>query len=119
MRRRFGQFASWVATAAGSPYAFGVAAAAILVWGALGPMLGFSQAWQLWVNTGTTITTFLLVFLLQYTQNRDTRALHAKLDDLIHASEQAHNHLIGIEQADPDEIEQARRNALPDELCDP
>lgn len=79
----FAEFASRVARAAGRPLTFAVSILAILAWGASGPLFGFSDTWQLVINTGTTIVTFLMVFLIQNTQNRDGAAIQAKLDELI------------------------------------
>jgi low affinity Fe/Cu permease len=88
----------------GTPGAFLVAFAVIVVWGVTGPLFGFSDTWQLVINTGTTIVTFLMVFLIQNTQNRDAKALHIKLDELIRAVEAAHNDIIDVEDADDEEL---------------
>jgi len=85
MSKLFARVASAIATAAGSPLAFILAVALVLVWILTGPIFGFSDTWQLVINTGTTIVTFLMVFLIQNSQNRDTRALHLKLDELLRA----------------------------------
>src|SRR5215204_177224 len=79
----FTRFAKWTARASGRPLTFALAAGIVAVWGLTGPLFGFSNTWQLVINTGTTIVTFLMVFLIQNTQNRDSQALHAKLDELI------------------------------------
>lgn len=100
MSALFQHFAARVARAAGHPLAFVLALALILAWAISGPFLGFSEVWQLTVNTATTIVTFLLVFVIQATQNADTRALHAKLDELIMATDGARNALAGIEHTD-------------------
>lgn len=92
----FSRFASTVAEYSGRPAVFVLALVSIAVWGLTGPIFGFSQTWQLVVNTGTTIVTFLMVFVLQNTQNRDGRALQAKLDELILTSA-AENRYVGIE----------------------
>ena len=95
---------------AGSSAAFAVALGIVVVWLITGPLFGFSDTWQLIINTGTTIVTFLMVFLLQHTQNKDARALQIKLDALIAATEQASNRMIDIEDLDDDELEQMRRS---------
>src|SRR5690349_18560292 len=89
MNAWFGSVANKVASAAGSSWAFIVAALVVIAWIVSGPMFGFSDTWQLVINTGTTIVTFLMVFLIQNTQNRDTRALHLKLDELLRALPEA------------------------------
>lgn len=106
----FTSFAKWTAHMAGHPSAFGLAVAVILVWAVTGPLFGFSDTWQLVVNTGTTIVTFLMVFLIQNTQNRDTGAMQTKLDELIRVIEGAHNALLDLEELDETEIEHIRRD---------
>ena len=96
MERFFTRVATAIATAAGQPFAFVFAFLIILVWGITGPVFHFSDTWQLVVNTGTTIVTFLMVFLIQNAQNRDASAIQAKLDELIRAGH-ARNEFIGIE----------------------
>jgi low affinity Fe/Cu permease len=103
----FGQMADKVAKATGSPFTFVASCVCILVWAALGPIFGFSDTWQLVINTGTTIITFLMVFLIQNTQNRDSAALHAKMDELIRSSA-AQNAFIGIEHLPEEQVEQFR-----------
>lgn len=93
-----------IANVIGSPVAFVLATLLILIWAVAGPFLGFSEVWQLTVNTGTTIITFLLLFIVQNTQNRDTRAIHAKLDALIDAIEEADNRFKHIEELREAEI---------------
>jgi len=100
----FTTFAKHVSQAAGRPVTFGLACTAIVVWGVTGPLFGFSDTWQLVINTGTTIITFLMVFLIQNTQNRDGAAIQAKLDELLHASEKARNSFIGIENLTEEQI---------------
>ena len=94
----FRAFAERTAHALGSPWAFFVAAAAVVVWALTGPFFHFSETWQLVINTGTTIVTFLMVFLLQNTQVRDTNAIHLKLDELLRAVADARTSLIGLER---------------------
>lgn len=101
----FRKFAQSISLAAGSPAAFALAALVIFVWAFLGPMFHFSDTWQLVINTGTTIVTFLMVFLIQNTQNRDTRAVHLKLDELIRANKHARNRLIDLERLSDEELD--------------
>jgi low affinity Fe/Cu permease len=96
----FTRFANSAARATGHPWAFMLAVIVVAVWGITGPVFGFSDTWQLVINTGTTIITFLMVFLIQNTQNRDSAAIHLKLDELIRSHKQAHNSLIDLEQGD-------------------
>jgi low affinity Fe/Cu permease len=93
----FSDFAKKTARAAGQPVVFSLAAAVIVLWLITGPFFGFSDTWQLIINTGTTIVTFLMVFLIQNTQNRDSEAMHIKLDELIRAIDGAHNALLNLE----------------------
>jgi low affinity Fe/Cu permease len=104
----FTRAASKTATIMGSPRAFLAAVALILVWAVSGPFFNFSSDWQLVVNTGTTIGTFLMVFLIQNTQNRDARAMHLKLDELIRATPRARNEFMEAEEEDLDEIEREK-----------
>jgi low affinity Fe/Cu permease len=104
----FNTVATAVAQAAGRPSAFVVCCAFIFVWAVSGPVFGFSDTWQLIINTGTTIVTFLMVFLIQNTQNRDGVAVQAKLDELIRVS-QGENHFIGIEHLPQEEVEEFRK----------
>jgi low affinity Fe/Cu permease len=103
----FGDFANMIARAAGRPSAFGLAALVIVIWAISGPIFGFSDTWQLIINTGTTIVTFLMVFVIQNSQNRDNAAIQVKLDELIRVSE-VKNHFVGIEHLTEEEIEELR-----------
>jgi low affinity Fe/Cu permease len=92
----------------GQPAAFVIAVATLLAWAVSGPLFGFSDTWQLIINTGTTIVTFLMVFLIQNTQNRDSEALHVKLDELIRATKAASNALLDIENLEEKELDKIR-----------
>ena len=96
----------------GRPTTFLMAVAVVLVWALTGPLFGFSDTWQLVINTGATIVTFLMVFLIQATQNRDTLALQLKLDELILATKNANNRIAGIEEASDEELEKAKVEIL-------
>jgi len=108
MQKLFSSISSKVAGAVGSPYAFIVAAGVIIVWAALGPLVGFSSVWQLAVNTGTTIITFLMLFILQHSQNKDGAAIQAKLDELIRGTKGAEDDFVGIDHLPADEVEAFR-----------
>jgi low affinity Fe/Cu permease len=104
----FNRLACAVSHAAGTPLAFATAALIILVWAITGPFFGYSDTWQLVINTGTTIITFLMVFLIQNTQNRDGAAIQAKLDELIRATTAARDEFRGLDRRDENEIEAIR-----------
>jgi low affinity Fe/Cu permease len=108
MDRFFTLFSSRVSAIAGQPLAFVVALLVIVVWAVTGPAFGYSDTWQLVINTGTTIVTFLMVFLIQNSQNRDAAAMQAKLDELLRAVGQARSQFIGIEHLTDTQIEEIR-----------
>ncbi len=107
----------------GRPICFALAAGTVLVWAITGPLFGYSNTWQLVINTGTTIITFLMVFLIQNTQNRDTKAVQIKLDELIRATKGAHNVLLDLEELEEKELQefQDRYEALAEKArsCEP
>ncbi|HWT00239.1 MAG TPA: low affinity iron permease family protein [Pyrinomonadaceae bacterium] len=105
MRDLFHRIAQKVSNAVGSAWAFIAAVFIIVVWAATGPIFHFSDTWQLVINTGTTIVTFLMVFLIQNTQNRDAKVIHLKLDELIRVTEKARNHLVDLEDLEDDELD--------------
>jgi low affinity Fe/Cu permease len=107
--RVFARFAQSSAELMGKPAAFLVAAGAIILWAVLGPVFGFSDTWQLVINTATTIVTFLMVFLIQNTQNRQGDAVQLKLDELIRAVRGADNKLVDLEEASDEELEEIRK----------
>jgi low affinity Fe/Cu permease len=126
----FSRLASRASNAAGHYWAFCLALGIVIVWALTGPLFGFTDTWQLVINTGTTIVTFLMVFLIQNSQNRDSRAMHLKLDELIRAVENASNSLIDAEEDDEEQLnelqkiyaqisgehEQAKADAIVDEV---
>src|SRR6476620_12796199 len=105
----FSRFASSTAQVVGHPYMFLLAVGVLVIWAASGPFLHFSDPWQLIINTGTTIVTFLVVFLIQNTQNRDAKALHLKLDELIRSHLPARNDMIDIEKLSDEELDELER----------
>ena len=111
MRKFFNICATKTSTAAGQPLTFVTAIAIVVIWAVSGPMFGYSDTWQLVINTGTTIVTFLMVFLIQNSQNRDGAAMQAKLDELLRAVDKAREQFIGIEHLTDQQIELVR-NAL-------
>ena len=106
----FHKFAHKTSELVGSPWTFILATAVIVVWAVTGPIFHFSDTWQLVVNTATTIVTFLIVFLIQNTQNRDARAIHLKLDEIIHAIKGARNEMIQIENLSDADLETISKN---------
>jgi len=108
----FAPLAGRVAELSGHHLAFAAALVAVLVWAAFGPPMHYSDAWMLVINTGTTIVTFLMVFVIQSSQNRDTRAIQVKLDELIRATQGASNRLIDLEQLTPSEIAALQKEYL-------
>src|SRR3954462_8767400 len=116
MGKWFNQFAHRASTFAGHYVAFLAAVAIIVVWAVSGPFFGFSETWQLVINTGTTIVTFLMVFLIQNTQNRDALAVHLKLDELLRAIGEADNALMDVEDETEEDLEELKAKYLA--LCD-
>src|SRR4051812_32176246 len=108
MRKFFNVCAARTSAGAGHPLTFAIAVGVIVVWAVTGPLFHYSDTWQLVINTGTTIVTFLMVFLIQNSQNRDAAAMQAKLDELLRAVEQAREQFIGIEHLTDKEIEEIR-----------
>ena len=109
MREQFRKLAYLTAEVVGSPWAFLVGVLVVLVWGLSGPYFHFSDTWQLVINTGTTIVTFLVVFLIQGAQNRDSRALHLKLDELLRAVEHARTSLVALESRTDDDLDRLQK----------
>jgi low affinity Fe/Cu permease len=108
MSDTFSKAAHWIAQQCGHASVFIIAVITILVWAATGPLFGYSDTWQLIINTGTTIITFLMVFLIQNTQNRDTAAIQLKLDELIRANQSARNRMLCIEDLTEDELKKVK-----------
>ena len=107
---KFAYIARRIAVLAGRPTTFLIAVAAVVLWALSGPLFGFSDTWQLVINTSTTIITFLMVFLIQNTQNRDTEAMQLKLDELIRATQGAHNALLDLEEIDENRLAQYKQS---------
>lgn len=109
MKRLFNRIAAKTSYYSGSPYTFVIALLLIVIWAINGPIFSFSDTWQLVINTSTTIVTFLMVFLIQNTQNRDTRALHLKLDELLRSVKGARENFVDVENVSDDELEDYER----------
>jgi len=108
-RSWYSRFAKGASRFCGRPHVFAAAIAIIAIWAISGPLFHFSDTWQLVINTATTIVTFLMVFLIQNTQNRDTEAIQVKLDELIRATKGAHNALLDLEELEDDEVDEFRK----------
>ena len=106
----FSRFAKWTSSHAGRPSTFAIAMFVIVGWAVTGPIFDYSDTWQLMINTATTIVTFLMVFLIQNTQNRDSQAVHVKLDELIRAKKGARNSLLDLEDLSDEELDRLRRS---------
>ena len=109
MSLSFRKFSHAVSAVVGTPMSFAAAVAVVLVWAATGPYFHYSDTWQLVINTGTTVVTFLMVFLIQSTQNRDTLTLQLKLDELIRAHAEARNKLVNLEEMSDEELNELER----------
>lgn len=106
---KFDRFSQWLAKCAGRPLTFAIACLLILSWAVTGPLFDFNDTWQLVINTSTTIITFLMVFLIQNTQNRDNDELHIKIDELLRTTQRAHKALLDLEDMDPTELHALRK----------
>ena len=106
---KFDRFAQWLANRSGRPLTFAVALLLIIIWGVSGPLFDFNDTWQLVINTSTTIITFLMVFLIQNTQNRDNDELHIKIDELLRTTQRAHKALLDLEDMGPAELHALRK----------
>jgi low affinity Fe/Cu permease len=111
-RSWFTKFTKWTAHVTGRPAAFSLAVAVIATWATTGPLFGFSDTWQLVINTGTTVVTFLMVFLIQSTQNRDSEAVQVKLDEIIRAIGHARNELLDLEELEESDLDQLKQTFL-------
>jgi low affinity Fe/Cu permease len=109
-REYFHVFAQMTSKAVGSVWAFLLALGTVLIWGLTGPLFGYSDTWQLVINTSTTIVTFIMVFLIQSTQNRDAKAVHLKLDELIHAMDGARNKMVDLENMSEEELDELTKH---------
>ncbi|MBP9708192.1 MAG: low affinity iron permease family protein [Oligoflexales bacterium] len=109
LNKIFTSFSKMSSRATGRPVTFIIAAGIIIMWAVMGPLFGFSDTWQLVINTSTTVITFLMVFLIQNTQNRDSEAMHVKLDELIRATSGAHNALLDLEELQEEELDKIRK----------
>ena len=109
MKDQFRKFAIVCAAGMGSYYSFSLGLAVVVIWAVTGPFFGFSDTWQLVINTGTTVITFLMVFIIQHTQTRDTQAIQLKLDELLRAVKEARNEMIGVEDKSEEALEKIKK----------